>query len=109
MIPGQGIEILLASWHGQKKKKKPVTKHTLGRHLNLTVMECFCEFFGDLPAHNGGPSLGFSDMAKVSFTKLDSCMPTNEVRTHPSTNTKPVSKGLKDINVRHDTIKLLTP
>ena len=69
------------AWPKKKKKKKPVTKHTLGRHLNLTVMECFCELFGDLPAHNGGPSLGFSDMAKVSFTKLDSCMPTNEVRT----------------------------
>ena len=41
---------------------------------------------------------------QVVLEKLDSCMQINEVRTHPHTIHK---NKLKDLNIRHDTIKLL--
>ena len=38
---------------------------------------------------------------------MDSCMQSNETRTHPHTMHKNKLKWLKDLNIRQDTIKLL--
>ena len=43
----------------------------------------------------------------VMLGKLDSHMQKNEIRTLLHTSTKMNSKWLKDLNIRHDTIKLL--
>ena len=95
----------LTAW---PKKKKTVTKHTQVFESH-SVMECFCEFFGDLPTHNGGPFwISLIWQKYLSQSWIVAC---TQMKWEPTLApyTKINSKGLKDINIRHDTIKLLTP
>ena len=58
--------------------------------------------------NKGGKTIKWEKVSLASgAAKLDSCMYINEIRTHPHTTYKINSKWLKDLNMRHDTIKLL--